>query len=79
MNKVFFYILLHFARRGREKLRELRKDSFIIATDSTASKYINAAYHELEKNHNGQNAKVRDHDKVVYEQNASSSILHVQN
>ena len=26
------------------------------------------AYHELEKNHNGQNAKVRDHDKVMYEQ-----------
>ena len=67
-NKVFLDILLHFARRGREGLRELRKDSFIIATDSTGSKYAKTAYHELEKNHNGQNPKVRDHDKVMYEQ-----------
>ena len=48
-NKVYLELSLHFARRGREGLRELRKDSFAVGTDSTGNEYVFQTYHEKEK------------------------------
>ena len=67
-DKVFFDVLLQFARRGQEGLRELRKDSFIIRRDSKGRKYATPAYNEKEKNHNGEDPKVKDAKKIMYEQ-----------
>ena len=39
-NKVSFDLLLHFARRGQEGLRELTKTSLVIKKDSRGRKYL---------------------------------------
>lgn len=51
--KVYVEISLHFCRRGREGLRELRKDSFVLKHDENDREYVTIAYNELEKNHQG--------------------------
>ena len=51
--KVFFDISFHFARRGREGLRALKKSSFEIKTDASGKKFITQTFNEKEKNHQG--------------------------
>ena len=48
-DKVFIDIVLQFARRGREGLRELTKDSMSIKTDAAGWLYATPAYNELQK------------------------------
>ena len=67
-DKVFIDIVLQFARHGREGLRELTKHSFVINRDAAGRLYATPAYNEQQKNHNGQNPKVHDPRKVMYEQ-----------
>ena len=55
--KVFMDIMLHFGRRGREGLCELRKDSFVIIEDENGTKYIEPAYNEMEKTKQGVDAR----------------------
>ena len=64
-NKVYLELSLHFARRGREGLRELRKDSFAVGTDSTGNEYVFQTYHEKEKNHTGVNPKEKEKQAVM--------------
>ena len=49
--KVFIELMLHFGRRGREGLRTMRRDSVVIKTDGSGTKYATMAYNELTKNH----------------------------
>jgi hypothetical protein len=49
--KVFFELSLHFGRRGRENWRNMAKDSFTVATDSTGKRYVTLAFNEFDKNH----------------------------
>ena len=72
-NKVFFDLLLHFARRGQEGLRELTKTSLVIKKDSRGRKYATMAYNEREKNHQGQNLKERDTEKLMFERPGDAS------
>ena len=68
-NKVFVELSLHFARRGREGLRELRKDSFRIEVDASGKEYVCMAYHEKEKNHQGGDVtgvKVNEKEAAMY-------------
>ena len=66
-NKVFFEVNLHFARRGREGLRDLRKDSFLLKTDAAGAEYVCVAYHEKEKNHPGTvSVKSSEKQAVMY-------------
>ena len=51
--KVYLEVSLHFCRRGREGLRELWKDSFVVKTDENGREYVTLGYNELEKNHQG--------------------------
>ena len=42
--------MLFFCRRGQENLRELKADSFSIATDACGRKYVYQVRDELTKN-----------------------------
>ena len=50
--KVFMDIMLHFCRRGRENLRDIRKDWFMFNTDENNVEYVTMR-DELDKNHRG--------------------------
>ncbi|CAB4026334.1 Integrator complex subunit 9-like [Paramuricea clavata] len=39
-NKVFFEIMLYFCRRGRQNLRQLKKDDFVIKINPQGQKYV---------------------------------------
>ncbi|KAK3096570.1 hypothetical protein FSP39_001389 [Pinctada imbricata] len=58
--KVWFDITLNFARRGRENLRQLKFDCFNFAQDENGCEYVEMAYNESTKNHQGDNLKDRD-------------------
>ena len=66
--KVFIDIILHFSRRGREGLRELRKDSFVLRRDENDREFATIDYHELEKNHQGIHKHECEKDPRMYAQ-----------
>jgi hypothetical protein len=66
--KVFFELSLHFARRGREGLRSLTKDTFVIKVDATGNKYITQSYNEKEKNHQGISNRETEKNASMYAQ-----------
>ena len=47
--KGWFELMLYICRRGRENLRELKKDHFVVATDSDGRQYVTQAVDELTK------------------------------
>ncbi|XP_078364213.1 uncharacterized protein KIAA1958-like [Oculina patagonica] len=49
-NKVFFEVMIFFCRRGRQNLRELKKEDFSIRTDSSGVRYVCKVKDELTKN-----------------------------
>ena len=49
----WFYIMLHFCRRGREGQRELRPDSFVIMHDDRNCPYLTMTHMEVSKNYQG--------------------------
>ena len=57
-----FDVTLNFARRGRENLRSLKYDCFAFSTDDNGCDYVEMAYNEATKNHQGDNLKDRDHE-----------------
>lgn len=63
---VFLDVVLHFARRGREGLREMSKTSISVRQDAKGIKYATPAYNEFDKNHTGVNPKIKDPKKVMY-------------
>ena len=60
LNKVFFEIQLHFGRRGKEGLRELKKTSFIITKDANGLEYAKLSHNEKQKNHQGDRPKPKE-------------------
>ena len=50
---VWFNIMFHLIRRGRENLRLLTKQSFAVQKDATGRKFVYQATDELDKNHRG--------------------------
>ena len=59
--KVFFEMLLHFGRRGRESLRLLKKSDIVFKFDVEDREYATLASNSLEKNHQGFSAKEGEH------------------
>ena len=49
----WFNISLHFCRRGRENLRSLTPDSFVIKKDANGGEYVEMSISEKTKNHQG--------------------------
>lgn len=64
--RIFFEIHTHFARRGREGMRDLRKDSFVIKVDENGDEYVVMAYHEKEKTKRGVNMKEKERECAMY-------------
>lgn len=50
-NKVFFEIMLFFCRRGRQNLRQLKKNDFEIKLDAKGRSFVIKTTDELTKNH----------------------------
>ena len=48
-SKVWFEIMVYVCRRGRENLRELKKDHFTVGTDSNGREFVAQAKDELTK------------------------------
>lgn len=49
--KVWFELMYFLCRRGRENLREMTRDTFMVETDSTGRRYVCQKRGELDKNH----------------------------
>lgn len=67
-NKVFFEISLHFGRRGREGLRELKTEMIEIQSDPRGQKYATLTCNAHEKNYQGtENHQGKEHIQRMYE------------
>ena len=64
--RVFIDLMLHFGRRGREGLRELKRESFVIKKGAGGCEYVELAYNEMEKKRDGTDVNVRETDKKMY-------------
>lgn len=64
--KVFFEVVLHFGRQGREGLRELRKDHIHFMLDDIRVEYATRSHNPLEKNHQGFFYHDTEHDQRIY-------------
>lgn len=51
LHKCWFDVMFFLCRRGRENLREMKKDTFKFAKDSNERMYLYQARDELDKNH----------------------------
>ena len=69
--RIFMDIMVHFGRRGREGLRELRRDSFQNKVDGNGKRFAILRYHELDKTMNGIDPNVGEHSKKMYEEPSS--------
>ena len=49
--KVFVDLMLHFGRRGRENLRDLKQSDFAVSTDGEGELYLHSVQDEQTKNH----------------------------
>ena len=66
-NKVFFDVMSHFGRRGREGLRSLHPSSFKCVNDSDGHRYVAMAYNESDKTHHGVDSKEKPKAPRMYE------------
>ncbi|KAJ4946437.1 hypothetical protein JOQ06_024104 [Pogonophryne albipinna] len=57
--QVWFDTQLHFGRRGKEGLRKLTPQSFVVKRDSAGTKYVTMAFNEETKNHKCHNDRER--------------------
>ncbi|XP_041475625.1 uncharacterized protein LOC121424096 [Lytechinus variegatus] len=53
-NKVFLDLMLHLCNRGRENLRQMKKDDFAVQTDSANQRYVHVVRDMITKNHRGE-------------------------
>ena len=66
--KVFVELMLQFGRRGREGLRSMRKDSFLIKTDGRGRCYVTLGFNELTKNHQNNRMGENEEEQLMLEQ-----------
>lgn len=64
--KVFLEVCFHFGHRGREGLRELKKDNFVFKFDDAGVEYAMLNFNPMEKNHQGFLLKDSEHDQWLY-------------
>ena len=69
--KVMFDVLYFFGRRGREGLRELKRDSFEFVEDGEGNEYAHLPFNEFDKNHcDVMDTESNETDKRIYSQNS---------
>ena len=66
--KVFFEVTLHFARRGREGLRDLHTDSFLFEKYSKDREFVRLRYNEQEKTKQGSEKSINEKKALMYAQ-----------
>ena len=66
-NKVFFEIMLHFGRRAKEGLRDLKTDSFEFRTDDNGHVYATIPYNEKSKTNHGTESDREEKEQRMYE------------
>lgn len=49
--KVWLDVMMHLIRRGRENLRMMNKDTFLIGKDATGRRFVHQSTSEMDKNH----------------------------
>lgn len=64
--KVFFELGMHFSRRGREGLRELKHSQIVFKEDSEEKNYATLSFNPMEKNYHGLDASDANHDQRIY-------------
>ena len=64
--KVFFEVVLHFGRRGREGLRDINKSDIHFKVDENGKEYATLGFNPLEKNHQGFSSKEGEHQQQMY-------------
>ncbi len=57
-NLVWLNIMIYFIRRGRENLRDMKKDWFSVKTDGDGREYVSQDRDELDKNHRAGNNEI---------------------
>ena len=60
LHKVWFEIMIYICRRGRENLKELKRDHFTVQTDSDGCQYVAQAVDEMTKKKLGKTIGPRD-------------------
>ncbi|XP_062597494.1 uncharacterized protein LOC134258910 [Saccostrea cucullata] len=66
--KVFFEIMLHFCNRGRENLRNMEKDDYVINVDADGRRFVVNNISRLTKNHRGDSGDDDTNAARMYEQ-----------
>ena len=66
-NNVLFDVISQFGRRGREGLRNLKKNSFIVLHDAKNRKYVKMAFNEADKTHHGLDSREKNKEPRMYE------------
>lgn len=64
--KTFFELCLHFGRRGREGLRDLKKKDLVFHVDEVGVEYCTLGFNPSEKNHQGISKRDCEHDQRLY-------------
>ena len=64
-NKVFFEIMFYFCRRGRQNLRELKKDDFALKVNAQGQRYVVKTKDELTKNHRVDDAQAEEGGMMI--------------
>lgn len=67
--KIFFELTLHFGRRGREGLRELKKDDIVFRKDPSGTEYATLGFNPSKKNHQGISHHISEHDQKMFATN----------
>ena len=66
-NKVFFEIMLHFGRRAKEGLHDLKSSSFEFRTDDDGHVYATIPYNENSKTNHGLESDREEKEQRMYE------------
>ena len=64
--KVFFEVVLHFGRRGREGLRGINKSDIVFKVDENGKEYATLAFNSLEKNHQRFSSREGERNQQMY-------------
>lgn len=76
--KVFFELMLYFCNRGRENLRNMLRNDYVIRQDPDGRRFLASSVSRLTKNHRGENTTDDDQEGGrMYEQPGKYCLIHI--